>query len=122
MEVTGLTTQLHVLGELYRQQSNELVSLQTLSQREAEWKSTIAALTKEKGEEAREVLCLRQQLGAYQYRLRELEEEGKRWEAELEKMRIQWEEESGRERTKIEVRGRMLHVNLFACVVTGDVV
>lgn len=104
-EVTSLTKQLHMLGELYQRQRDGLLSLQTLSQQEAEWKTKIVALAEEKEEGFREALDLQQKLGACQCRLQELEEEGRQREAELEKMHVEQEEERGRARTKIKVRG-----------------
>lgn len=103
-EVKELTSQLHVLSNLYQQQNDRLQSFRLLSQQEAEWKAKMAALAQEKDEAVWENLKLRQQLEGCKAQLEEHELEKQYWEKDLHKMKVQREEERGRAWTKIKVR------------------
>ena len=102
-EVRGLTAQLHVLSSLYQQQNDRLQSFHLLAQQEAEWIPKMDALAQEKDKALRDGLKLRQQLEACQAQLEEHEVEKRHWEEDLEKMRVQREDERGRAWTKIKV-------------------
>lgn len=113
-----LSRQYHEVEELYRQQKEKTLSLQSQSRQGWEWKAQCAALLREKEARLRQIRGLGQSLGACQARLRELEGEGSEKQQELNDLRIQLEEERGRSWSKMKVRNYLRTIeNVELCII-----
>ena len=102
-EISSLSREFQHLGELYRQQQEETLSLRSQHRQWWEWKVKCGVLQRERDDALRKVQGLVQTMEACQGQLKELEEDKSRKEAELEKLQIQLKEERGHAWNKIQV-------------------
>lgn len=103
-QMSSLSRRYHQLEEVYQQQQDKMVSVQSQSRQGWEWKAQCASLLREKGESNKRNHELEQALGLCRAQLKELEVERSQKLLDLKKMQIQLEEERSHAMSRIKAR------------------